>query len=219
MSAVPRIDSSVSSPPVQPVSPAPRLHIVEPGSPQRVATEAFIQRVFAQRFEARVAQFAPVLVSLRDPLHGEILAAAGYRPADSAPLFLERYLGEPVEQRLSAMSGVPVQRSGVFEVGHLAAEQAGEGRRLIALLGQHLAAHGAQWVVSTLTESLRHLFLRLGITPLVLGAADPERLGADAQAWGRYYEHQPIVLAGQLPQALQRLARRSASAHRNGGSA
>ena len=67
-------------------------------------------------------------------------------------------------------------------------------------------------VVSTLTESLRHLFLRLGITPLVLGAADPERLGADAQAWGRYYDHQPIELAGQQPQALQRLERRNGGA-------
>ena len=212
MSAVPRIDSSVSLPPSRPFVPAPRLHIVERDDPQRADTEAFIQRVFAQRFEARVAQFAPVLVSLHDPLSGAIVAAAGYRPANDSPLFLERYLGEPVEQRLSAMSGSPVQRSGVVEVGHLAAEQAGEGRRLIALLGQHLAANGTQWVVSTLTEELRHLFVRLGITPLVLGAADPQRLGADAQAWGRYYDHQPIVLAGQLPQALQRLARRNGGA-------
>jgi hypothetical protein len=210
MSAFPRVDATSPAPPHRLAPPAARLQVIPHDDAARPQVEAFIQRVFAQRFEARVAHFAPVLVSLRDPLDGRIVTAAGYRAADEAPLFLERYLGAPVEQRLSVMSGAPVQRSGVVEVGHLAAEQAGEGRRLIALLGQHLAAGGAQWVVSTLTESLRHLFLRLGITPLVLGAADPARLGDDALAWGRYYEHQPIVLAGQLPQALHRLARRAA---------
>jgi Thermostable hemolysin len=63
-------------------------------------------------------------------------------------------------------------------------------------------------VVSTLTEELRHLFVRIGVTPLALGLADPARLGDDAADWGRYYEHRPVVLAGHLPLALRILARR-----------
>jgi hypothetical protein len=76
------------------------------------------------------------------------------------------------------------------------------------MLGPHLAAQGFQWVVSTLTEELRHLFVRLGVAPLALGVADPAALGDGAAGWGRYYNHRPVVLAGQLELALQRLARR-----------
>lgn len=212
--------------PVFPVSPqlllAPpkRLNVHPADDPRRPEVEAFIQRVFSERFDAQVSQFAPVLVSMSDPLSGRILAAAGYRPAGEASLFLEAYLSDPVEHLLSGICGCSIDRTGIVEVGHLAAEQAGEGRRLIFLLGQHLADEGAQWVVSTLTEALRQLFVRLGITPLALGRADPSRLGtAAAASWGRYYEHEPIVLAGQLPQALKSLARREARQRRNGRTA
>jgi hypothetical protein len=102
------------------------------------------------------------------------------------------------------------QRSAIVEVGHLAASKAGEGRRLILLLGPHLAAEGFQWVVSTLTEELRNLFVRLGIVPLALGVADPAVLGAQAADWGSYYDHRPLVLAGRIDLALQGLARRRA---------
>jgi hypothetical protein len=63
-------------------------------------------------------------------------------------------------------------------------------------------------VVGTLTEELRHLFVRLGIAPLALGVADPALLGAEAVHWGTYYDHRPLVLAGQLDVALQALSRR-----------
>ena len=86
----------------------------------------------------------------------------------------------------------------IVEVGHLAATRAGEGRRLILLLGPHLAAQRFEWVVGTVTRSCASLFLRIGITPLTLGAADPAALGDEAGHWGSYYEHRPLVLAGHL---------------------
>lgn len=179
-----------------------------PLDPGRESVERFIHRIFARRFGARVQRFAPHLVCLRDPDHGDILAAAGYRFADAGPLFLERYLDRPVEQHLVQSGQAPVERSDIVEVGHLAAGRAGEGRRLIVRLAHHLAAQDAQWVVSTLTEELRHLFVRMGITPLALGRADASALGKEAVEWGRYYEHHPIVLAGQMQPALRWLQRR-----------
>ena len=104
----------------------------------------------------------------------------------------------------------PVPRERIVEVGHLVADQAGAGRRLITLMGPHLAAQGFEWVVSTLTEELRHLFVRIGVTPLALGRADPTVLGDEAALWGSYYEHHPVVLAGHLPHALRQLSRRRA---------
>ena len=186
---------------------SPSLHLHDAGDARRAEVEQFIRSVYAERFDARLDRFAPHLVSLRDG-DGRIVAAAGYRFARSAPLFLERYLDEPIEAALARQAAATPSRDGIVEVGHLAAARAGEGRRLILLLGPHLAERGGQWVVSPLTEELRHLFVRIGVTPLALGLADPARLGDAAANWGRYYEHQPVVLAGHLPAALRILARR-----------
>jgi hypothetical protein len=186
------------------------LRVHAPGDAGRAEVERFIAAVYRERHRADLRHFAPTLVSLRDET-GELVAAAGYRSADQTPLFLERYLGVPVETRLTDTAGVMPARSCIAEVGHLAASRAGEGRRLVLLLGPHLATRGFQWVVSTLTEELRHLFLRLGIAPLALGVADPAALGDEAASWGSYYDHRPVVLAGQIDLALKALARRRAA--------
>lgn len=188
---------------------APYLRVHGPGAPGRGDVEAFIRAVYRQHYGAEVQRFAPVLVSLHDE-HGERVAAAGYRAADLGPLFLERYLGAAVEYLLPAEAGRAPRRAGIVEVGHLAAGRSGEGRRLIRLLAPHLADEGFQWVVSTLTQELRNVFVRMGVAPLALGEADPAVLGDEAAQWGSYYDHRPLVLAGRLEAALPALARRSA---------
>jgi len=179
------------------------VQLIDTQDPRRAEVEAFIGGVYAERYGATLRTFAPMLVARYD--ERGLVAAAGFRAAADGPLFLERYLDAPVEQLLSPTA---LPRSGIVEVGHLVARQAGEGRRLILLLGPLLAAQGYRWVVSTLTDELRLLFVRLGVAPLALGVADPERLGDAAADWGSYYEHHPVVLAGSLEAALQALARR-----------
>lgn len=188
-------------------APYPRLRLYRAGDAGRSAVEAFVRQVYAERFEAEVPGFAPVLVGLHDDLG--LAAAAGYRAADGGPLFLERYLDAPVQSMLAPHAGTAPARASIVEVGHLAAIRAGAGRQMIRLLGPQLAAEGFDWVVGTLTEELRHLMLRLGVTPLALGSAQAEALGDEARHWGRYYEHRPMVLAGRLRQALPRLARQA----------
>ena len=188
-------------------SQATLLHLHDRRAPGRAAVEAFIRGVYRQRYGADVQHFAPMLVSLQDE-DGVVVAAAGYRAANIEPLFLERYLDAPIETRLGETSPVVPQRHLIVEVGHLAAARAGQGQRLILLLGPHLARQGFQWVVATLTQELRHLFVRMGIAPMALGVADPALLGDAAESWGSYYDHRPVVLAGQLSVALQIQARR-----------
>ena len=184
-----------------------RLLVIDRAHPDRLAVESFIQTIYAACHGARVRHFMPTLVALRDG-EGMLLAAAGYRDAGEQPLFLERYLDRPVE-RLLAAGGAPLPaRARIVEVGQLVAAQAGQGRRLILQLGPHLAAQGFDWVVGTLTRELRHLFTRLGIAPMALGIADPALLGAEAADWGSYYEHHPLVVAGQIAPALQVLMQR-----------
>lgn len=195
---------------------APQWQLHRAGDPGRAQVEAFIAGVFARRFGATVTGFAPVLVTLRDATDGAIVAAAGYRAAAAAPLFLESYLGAPVEAVLAQHLHAAPARREVVEIGHLSASRAGAGRQLMVRLGEHLAHQGFRWIVCTLTQELRHLLPRLGITPLALAKADAGALAGGAAAWGSYYDHDPVVLAGDLPLALrrrrERLAAREAAA-------
>jgi hypothetical protein len=174
-------------------------------APLRTRVERFIQAVYRRRYGARIAAWAPVLVALE--FGPDIMAAAGYRPAGAA-LFLERYLAAPVEECLRAHASPAPPRERIVEVGHLAAVRMGAGRLLMPLLGRHLAAAGFEWVVSTATQELRHLFRRMGLSPMVLGEADPERLGAEAAHWGTYYAHRPLVVAGSIATGMAQLERR-----------
>jgi len=189
------------------IATRPRIRTHLPGSPARAQVEAFIQGIYRERYGADVRHFSPTLVSLHNE-QGDIVSAAGFRAASQEPLFLERYLDAPVQTRLAKLGYAAPMRTQIVEVGQLASNKAGSGKSLILQLAPILAAQGFQWVVSTLTEELRHLFLRLGIAPLALGMADPDLLGEAASGWGSYYEHHPVVLAGQLDLALQALSRR-----------
>lgn len=203
--------------PPRALSPTRRVHGASPlrtfveAAPGREAVEDFIREVYRRHYGADVGLFAPVLVALHDD-EGAMIAAAGYRAADLAPLFLERYLTAPVECLLAAEGASVPCRRGIVEVGHLASGRAGAGRRLVFRLAEHLAAEGFDWVVSTLTEELHQLFVRLGIEPRLLGAAEPQALGPQAADWGSYYDHRPLVLAGRLQPALGVLAQRRATA-------
>jgi hypothetical protein len=185
----------------------PFLTVHAPGDEGRAEVESFIASVYRHRFGAHLEQFAPSLVAVRE--RGRIVAAAGYRDAGTGPLFLEQYLPRPVEELLAFHTGRQPPRASIVEVGHLAAVQAGLGRRLVGQLGAHLGGRGYQWVVSTLTQELRRLLLHMGVAPLTLAPADPGALGAAARQWGSYYEHRPVVVAGHLPQALRLLHARA----------
>lgn len=181
---------------------APRLVVYQPQDTQRIEIERFIQDIYQVRYGASVKEFAPFLVGLKDE-HGQLVAAVGYRCAEAMPLFLEQYFDVPIEQVMSRNAGVDLSRAGLVEVAHLVALKPGQGRRMMSELGTLLQSKGVVWIVSTVTRELRHLFVRMGIAPLALGAADANRLGESVKDWGRYYEHEPVVLAVQLQIAMR----------------
>lgn len=174
---------------------APRFAVHRGDSCGRAAAQRFIQRIYCDHYDATVRSWAPVLVTLEED--GAIQAAAGYRVA-AAPLFLERYLPQPVEGAIAQHAGTCVARGSIVEVGHFSSARPGAGRRLMALLGRHLAAQGHLWAVSTTTEELRLIFRRLRMRTVELGRADPAMLGDAAADWGSYYEHAPLVMAGEI---------------------
>lgn len=90
------------------------LLVHRPGDPGRREVERFIAQIYAARHGANLCTFAPTLVSLRQG--SGIVAAAGYPAASNGPLFLERYLDQPVQALLPEGNVGPPARESIVEV-------------------------------------------------------------------------------------------------------
>ena len=187
-------------------APVPRsLHLVAVDAARRAAVQDFIRDRFAAHYQADVRHFMPCLFGLEAD-DGSLHGAVGCRSAAVQPLFLERYLDEPIEHVIAARSGEAVERADVVEVGNLAARGAGMSRLLIVALTRLLATEGVRWAGFTGTPALINSFRRLGIALHRLAPADPSRLGADRDEWGTYYDAGPQVMVAEVPGADRTLA-------------
>ncbi|MFT7336895.1 MAG: hypothetical protein ACI92B_000214 [Marinobacter maritimus] len=174
------------------------LSEINPGTGLAVTVTEFIQRRFLQAYGAEPALRIPLLLALTSA-QGTLLAAVGVRNAAVERLFLEDYLSVPVET-VMPVAGVP--RSKIAEIAHLAGVEAGVSRHLFASLTVWLEGAGYDWVVCTGTDQLRNSFHRLGIATRVLARANPEDLPGGGAGWGRYYDHQPVVMAIRVADSL-----------------
>ncbi len=179
---------------------APTSFAVERGA-GRDQAESLVAAVFARAYAARVRSFLPTLMGLRAADRG-LLAVCGLRAAASGPLFLERYLDQPVEVTLGNRSGGQASRDRVVEVGNLAVSRPGFAPALIRALTAHLFGGDAEWVVFTAVPALRNAFTKLQVPLLPLADADPARLTlAERQDWGTYYAGNPQVAAVRVAAA------------------
>jgi hypothetical protein len=186
------------------------LHMVKQDSGQkcRDAVELFIRERFLEHHGAHIQHFMPCLLALVDSA-GTLRGAAGLRSAASGPLFLERYLESPVE-RLIAQKQAPgnervLNRNEIVEVGNLGTLAPGCARLLIVALTDLLVAQGFRWISFTGTPLLINSFQRLGLTPLAVGAARAECLGAEQAEWGSYFASNPQVMVGDIMGGHQHL--------------
>lgn len=173
------------------------LRLVGRDDPQRQELEAFVHERFDRAHHADLHHYLPELLSLRDR-HGALVAVAGIRLAQQEPLFLERYLDEPLEDPVSRIAGYAVPREELVEVGNLAVRNAGSARLIIAAITWLLAARGLRWVAFTGTPTLINSFHRLGLEPTTLAPADPARVNDELADWGSYYDQHPQVFTGSI---------------------
>lgn len=169
--------------------------IVTASMPQREELEQFVIAMFKKAHQAEIHQFMPTLLSLRDS-HQQLRAVCGLRHAHHAPLFLERYLSQPVESVLSARVGQQVSRSDILEVGNLAVVEPACIRSLLASVSVYLHSTEANWAVFTGIKPLRNALLKLHMPLVELGEASIDCLAPEERAaWGKYYEQGPLVMA------------------------
>jgi hypothetical protein len=170
---------------------------VDAGHPARNEVEAFIAQVYRSRYGADLRSFLPHLLAFRDDA-GELQAAVGLRYGAEGALFVEQYLDLPAEAAIGARLRLPVARRDLVEVGNFASRSPGDARTIVVRLADLLHGQGIRWVLFAATRQLRNALNKLHLNPQVLAPACPDRLHADAQQWGRYYDAQPDVLWGDI---------------------
>lgn len=178
-------------------TPQMTLESAAAGDDRRSLFEAFIAQRFLKAHGAEIRSFMPQLFGMSNAA-GELCAAAGVRLAYDEPLFLERYLDQPIEPLICATAQCQVDRANIVEVGNLAASDTGSARLSIIAITYLLAMGGLEWVAFTGNVGLVNSFLRLGLKPVTLCEADPARLGVERHSWGSYYESKPWVHVGNI---------------------
>lgn len=184
--------------------PALSLHWQEALSwHEKTLLQQLIQARFAHQHSATIQHFLPRLFGL---WHAEQpIAAVGVRVASSEPLFLESYLDTPAEQLINGRFHQSLNRHDIAEIGNLASLRPGLQRLLFIYLAHQLAAEGIAWLLFTATPEVANGLRRLGLEPQPIMPADPTRLGDESHLWGRYYDHRPWVMTGDLRTAMRTL--------------
>jgi hypothetical protein len=168
--------------------------------PQRRKLERFIQRAFARHHCAMVHAFMPTLLAMEGE-RNRVCGVVGFRRAVTEPLFLERYLDVPIELALAERVGLSIPRSDIVEVGNLASSSCRAACQLVAALPRMLLADGNRWVVFTATEVVRGMLAKFRAPVIELARATRDRVD-DGDEWGRYYNSDPRVIAGYLPDGI-----------------
>ncbi len=174
------------------------LATYERGDPLRTRLEGYVQRAFALKHGAHIRSFMPTLVALqgRDE---RICGVAGVRSAAAEHLFLERYLTQPIEAALSERVGMQIPREQIVEVGNLASLSCRAAFHLVAMLPNLLLERGHAWIAFTATDAVRSILSQSNAPVIELCTASADKVSDCGDEWGRYYEHDPKVLAGWLP--------------------
>lgn len=176
------------------------------------ASRALVQRRYRAVHGAEPAADYPAYLTIGSP--EEPQAVLGFRVADTEQLFLERYLGEPIEVVLRRMLGRPVPRGRVVELGDHASHRPGATLALWREAAATLQGR-ADVAVAVLTRPLRAMFARLGVELTTLAPAHREAMGDAGARWGRYYDADPLLCAGDIAAcraALDRALSRGTSA-------
>jgi len=172
--------------------------IVRPGDGLYERACSFTTAHYEKRLACKLTRFYPTLFCHVEL--GEITAVCGIRPAAGNELFLEQYLGRPIEVSLNLQDRAPI-----VELGGFAAENRLEAFLLMQETAETLAGLGYETVVCTANRPIRGCLKRLGITFTQLAIANAEAV-SDADDWGAYYESAPLVLAGSITDGVNAIA-------------
>lgn len=171
------------------------------GSPCWQHSAALVRHQYQSRFGARIEPDFPRYLGLRDADRGP-LAVVGARSSAEQALFCQRYLKADLFEHLAECSGGHVRPDEVIELGNLALTQRRLLRPLLGHAHRWTLAQSFHWIVFCATREVRLSLVGTGAQLIELGPARPESAGPDLPRWGRYYTHDPMVMAARTDQSV-----------------
>lgn len=189
------------------ITPACSLKWVAGSSQLNIATD-FIREHYSQHFDAQLAVLMPWILMLCDG-ENNLLAACGVMPASQGALFLEQYLDKPAEASLTERGFNNADRNSIVEAGNFAAVDGAAARVMYAAVCLLLNNYRYQYIMFTGTQKIRNIFARLNLMPVCISTADHAKVTDGETVWGRYYQHKPQVMAGDLAGGQKALAESS----------
>jgi len=184
------------------LNPGPELDLLSVNTHERTEVEQYIAKQFQTAYGADIQDFLPLLFSLR--CNNTLSAATGICRAGSRPLFIEQYLDSSIENEINHLSSQYVHRSSIAEIGNLAGTQRGSSQLLFIILASILHQVNVKWIVFTATPQVQRMIGKLGLQLHPLKEASPLCLSQSSiQNWGSYYDTKPMVVAGQLDEAIE----------------
>ncbi|PJC86030.1 delta-VPH [Vibrio sp. HA2012] len=182
------------------------LEVIDRQHPLWEQAVSQIQERYRQAFDARLCSYMPIFTALMQSEH--IISLCGYRIAEGETLFLEQYLAKPADVILSETFDTYVLRKSLVEFGQLGSFTKGISYIHFLKMTETLVEQGMEWCIFTATDPLYALMKRLGLSPVVIADADPDKIPHAPEIWGTYYQYQPRVFAGNLKHGLELLSSR-----------
>ncbi|MFT4632857.1 MAG: hypothetical protein ACI8PP_000917 [Candidatus Pseudothioglobus sp.] len=177
-------------------------------SAAHAAALQMIQNQYRKHFHCELQHSLPYSLSRlagQDSEESKLVACTGYQPAKEGELFLEQYLDDPVEEILQRLTNKSVSRAQIVEIGGFAVSHKRHALPFMLQLAPILANLGFKTVVCTVTRPMQDCFRKLGIISTPIARADPSRVDVSNNAWGTYYDLNPVVLAGDIDTNIDKL--------------
>jgi hypothetical protein len=177
---------------------------IEP-SVEKTKVNQHVKRCFADTYGADIETFEPYILSTYDDKG--INATIGFQPAATKkPLFLESYLEDSIEETLASVLSQDINRHQVVEVGNLSSTHKGSASRILFILSVAILQQaGYKWVTFTATKQVQRLLGKLNLITTAICEADPLKLADKGSKWGSYYADKPMVVVGNLNDAIAEL--------------
>lgn len=176
------------------------FRVVTKEDERHIEALAVVQREYARHFGSTATHSLEYALNVY--LGKRLKATIGFSPAADGQLFLEQYLDAPIEAVVTERFGSPVVRAEIVEIGAFAVADKQFALPLMMKLAPTLMEQGFKTAVCTATGPVTGCLRKLGIDAMTIASADASRVHNPA-AWGRYYELQPQVLAGNIAQGVR----------------
>jgi len=156
-----------------------------------------IAKKYYEIYGARINPTPDLLVFLDKSLSDDTKAGScfGVTMAENKKLFSEIYIDSAIDKIISHKTQRNVIKTYIAEVGSfISFNHPGAGRELASIMCEILFLCGIDYVLITVTQKLRSIFLDLNLNLIELKKAFKSCLPIEEQnKWGTYYDTNPVT--------------------------